>query len=106
MAPRADRMAGSRRRTGCARRAEEMMATLIRTAYSPNIKERRDCSVGIFDAKGQLLALTAIAPLHLLLAARRGGARHAPLPAGDAPGPATASWPMIPTMAAGRTCRT
>ncbi|WP_431282284.1 hydantoinase B/oxoprolinase family protein [Humitalea sp. 24SJ18S-53] len=45
--------------------AEEMMATLIRTAYSPNIKERRDCSVGIFDVKGQLLALTAIAPLHL-----------------------------------------
>jgi N-methylhydantoinase B len=45
--------------------AEEMMATLIRTAYSPNIKERRDCSVGIFDARGQLLALTAIAPLHL-----------------------------------------
>jgi N-methylhydantoinase B len=45
--------------------SEEMMATLIRTAYSPNIKERRDCSVGIFDAKGQLLALTAIAPLHL-----------------------------------------
>jgi N-methylhydantoinase B len=45
--------------------AEEMMATLVRTAYSPNIKERRDCSVGIFDAKGQLLALTAIAPLHL-----------------------------------------
>lgn len=45
--------------------ADEMMATLVRTAYSPNIKERRDCSVGIFDVKGQLLALTAIAPLHL-----------------------------------------
>ncbi len=45
--------------------SDEMMATLVRTAYSPNIKERRDCSVGIFDAEGQLLALTAIAPLHL-----------------------------------------
>ena len=45
--------------------ADEMMATLVRTAYSPNIKERRDCSVGVFDAEGQLLALTAIAPLHL-----------------------------------------
>ncbi|MCC7426492.1 MAG: hydantoinase B/oxoprolinase family protein [Alphaproteobacteria bacterium] len=45
--------------------SDEMMATLVKTAYSPNIKERRDCSVGIFDAKGQLLALTAIAPLHL-----------------------------------------
>ena len=42
-----------------------MMATLVKTAYSPNIKERRDCSTGIFDAHGRLLALTAIAPLHL-----------------------------------------
>ncbi len=44
---------------------EEMMATLVKTAYSPNIKERRDCSVAIFDDAGDLLALTAIAPLHL-----------------------------------------
>ena len=41
------------------------MATLVKTSYSPNIKERRDCSTGIFDAQGRLLALTAIAPLHL-----------------------------------------
>ena len=33
--------------------ADEMMATLVKTAYSPNIKERRDCSVAIFDAGGQ-----------------------------------------------------
>ena len=45
--------------------SEEMMATLVKTSYSPNIKERRDCSTGIFDAKGRLLALSAIAPLHL-----------------------------------------
>jgi N-methylhydantoinase B len=45
--------------------SDEMMATLVKTAYSPNIKERRDCSTGIFDALGRLLALTAIAPLHL-----------------------------------------
>ena len=45
--------------------ADEMMATLVKTAYSPNIKERRDCSVAIFDTAGNLLALTAIAPLHL-----------------------------------------
>ena len=44
---------------------DEMMATLVKTAYSPNIKERRDCSVAIFDAAGNLVALTAIAPLHL-----------------------------------------
>jgi N-methylhydantoinase B len=45
--------------------SEEMMATLVKTSYSPNIKERRDCSTGVFDAQGRLLALTAIAPLHL-----------------------------------------
>ncbi|MFP6869839.1 MAG: hydantoinase B/oxoprolinase family protein [Nitrospinota bacterium] len=45
--------------------SEEMMAALVKTAYSPNIKERRDCSTGIFDAAGRLLALTAIAPIHL-----------------------------------------
>lgn len=45
--------------------ANEMMATLVKTAYSPNIKERRDCSVAVFDAAGDLVALTAIAPLHL-----------------------------------------
>ena len=45
--------------------ADEMMATLVKTAYSPNIKERRDCSVAIFDAPGNLVALTAIAPIHL-----------------------------------------
>ena len=44
---------------------DEMMATLVKTAYSPNIKERRDCSVALFDPAGNLLALTAIAPLHL-----------------------------------------
>ena len=30
--------------------ADEMMATLVKTAYSPNIKERRDCSVAISRA--------------------------------------------------------
>lgn len=45
--------------------ADEMMATLVKTAYSPNIKERRDCSVAIFDAAGNLIALSAIAPIHL-----------------------------------------
>ena len=44
---------------------DEMMATLVKTAYSVNIKERRDCSVAIFDAAGNLLAMTAIAPMHL-----------------------------------------
>ncbi len=45
--------------------ADEMMATLVKTSYSPNIKERRDCSVAIFDTSGNMVALSAIAPLHL-----------------------------------------
>lgn len=45
--------------------SEEMFATLVRSAYSPNIRERRDCSVGIFDVAGRLVALSAIGPIHL-----------------------------------------
>ncbi len=45
--------------------SEEMLSVLVKTAFSPNIKERRDCSTGIFDERGRLLALSAIAPIHL-----------------------------------------
>jgi len=45
--------------------AEEMNAVLIRTSYSPNIKERRDCSCAIFDAQGQMLAQAENIPVHL-----------------------------------------
>jgi len=34
--------------------AEEMGQVLIRGAYSPNVKERHDCSTAIFDAEGRL----------------------------------------------------
>ena len=44
--------------------AEEMLATLVKTAYSPNIKERRDCSTAIFDADGDALALGTSSPIH------------------------------------------
>ncbi len=44
---------------------DEMLATLIKTGYSPNVKERKDCSVATFTAKGELLSLSAVAPLHL-----------------------------------------
>jgi len=36
--------------------AEEMGAALIRSAFSANIKERRDCSCALFDAEGHALA--------------------------------------------------
>src|SRR6185295_4009192 len=45
--------------------AEEMGATLTRTAFSPNIKERADCSTAIFDARGEVIALAQRVPIHL-----------------------------------------
>jgi len=45
--------------------AEEMNANLIRSAYSPNIKERRDCSCAIFDRQGKMVAQAESIPVHL-----------------------------------------
>jgi len=45
--------------------AEEMGVTLGRTAYSPNIKERRDYSCALFDADGEMIAQAAHIPVHL-----------------------------------------
>src|SRR5580704_9517647 len=45
--------------------AEEMGAALRRTAFSPNIKERRDYSCALFDADGQVLAMGDHMPVHL-----------------------------------------
>ncbi|MFN2184325.1 MAG: hydantoinase B/oxoprolinase family protein, partial [Anaerolineae bacterium] len=45
--------------------AEEMGATLGRTAYSPNIKERRDFSCACFLGDGQMIAQAAHIPVHL-----------------------------------------
>ena len=45
--------------------AEEMGAALIRTALSPNIKDRRDCSTGVYSADGELIAQAEHIPLHL-----------------------------------------
>ena len=45
--------------------AEEMGASLTRTAFSPNIKERRDFSCAVFDVHGRLLAQAAHIPVHL-----------------------------------------
>jgi N-methylhydantoinase B len=43
----------------------EMAASLVRTAFSPNIKERADCSTAICDASGRALSLMTNAPAHL-----------------------------------------
>src|ERR1700759_2887401 len=45
--------------------AEEMGASLRRTAFSPNIKERRDYSCALFDNRGQVLAMGDHMPVHL-----------------------------------------
>lgn len=45
--------------------AEEMEAALVRSAFSPNIKERRDCSTAIFDAAGHMVVQSASIPVHL-----------------------------------------
>jgi N-methylhydantoinase B len=45
--------------------AEEMSAALVRTAFSPNIKERRDCSSAVFDEKGLLVAQAENIPVIL-----------------------------------------
>ena len=38
---------------------------LVRSAYSSNIKERRDCSAALFDAEGRMVAQAEHIPVHL-----------------------------------------
>jgi len=45
--------------------AEEMGAALHRTAFSPNIKERRDYSCAIFNSRGEVIAMGDHMPVHL-----------------------------------------
>lgn len=45
--------------------AEEMGEVLIQSAYSPNIKERQDCSTALFDATGRMVAQAEHIPVHL-----------------------------------------
>jgi N-methylhydantoinase B len=44
---------------------DEMGAVLIRSAHSPNITERRDCSTALFDAEGELVMQAEHIPVHL-----------------------------------------
>ena len=45
--------------------AEDMGQILIRSSFSSNIKERRDCSTALFDARGRLIAQADHIPIHL-----------------------------------------
>ena len=44
---------------------EEMGAALIRSAFSANIKERRDCSTALFDERARMVAQAEHIPVHL-----------------------------------------
>ncbi len=44
---------------------DEMGAALIRSAYSPNITERHDCSTALFAADGELVMQAEHIPVHL-----------------------------------------
>jgi N-methylhydantoinase B len=45
--------------------ADEMGAVLVRSAFSANIKERRDCSTALFDPRGRMIAQAEHIPVHL-----------------------------------------
>ena len=52
--------------TGALRAAcDEMGAVLIRSAHSPNITERHDCSTALFTAAGELVMQAEHIPVHL-----------------------------------------
>ena len=62
--------------------AEEMGAVLVRSAFSANIKERRDCSTALFDDRGRMIAQAEHIPVHLgaMPDAVAAVARHEPSP--------------------------
>jgi N-methylhydantoinase B len=45
--------------------AEEMGTVLVGSAFSANIKERRDCSAALFDVQARMVAQAAHVPVHL-----------------------------------------
>jgi N-methylhydantoinase B len=65
--------------------AEEMGLALCRSAFSPNIKERRDFSCAVFDGSGSMVAQAAHIPVHLgsTPLSVRAAIEHAPMQAGD-----------------------
>ena len=64
--------------------AEEMGGVLVRSAISPNIRERRDASCALFDGAGRMVAQAAHIPVHLgAMPAAVEAARARGLAAGD-----------------------
>lgn len=69
----------------CSAIAEEMGTALGRTAFSANIKERRDYSCAIFNPDGAMIAQAAHIPVHLGAMPRsvEAALAHKPLAPGD-----------------------
>ena len=63
--------------------AEEMGAVLVRSAFSANIKERRDCSAALFDERGRMIVQAEHIPVHLGAMPDAVGAVMRHDPAGD-----------------------
>ena len=65
--------------------AEEMGAALRRTAFSPNIKERRDYSCAVFDQDAEVIAMGDHMPVHLgsMPKSVQAAIAHCELTAGD-----------------------
>jgi N-methylhydantoinase B len=65
--------------------AEEMGASLRRSAFSPNIRERRDYSCAVFDRDAQVIAMGDHMPVHLgsMPMSVRAAIERLPLGAGD-----------------------
>src|ERR1700726_1945519 len=65
--------------------AEEMGAVLRRTAFSPNIKERRDYSCAVFDRESEVIAMGDHMPVHLgsMPMSVRAAIRACPMGPGD-----------------------
>jgi N-methylhydantoinase B len=62
---------------------QEMGALLIRAAHSPNIKERRDASSALFDARGEMIMQAEHIPVHLgAMPAAVAAVREQPQPPG------------------------
>ena len=83
--------------------ADEMGAVLRRAAYSPNIKERADCSCALFTPDGTLLVQAEHIPVHLGSMPASVAAAIAAFPGAGA---GRAGDPQRPVRRAGRTSTT
>ena len=84
---------------------DECFFALMKSAYSTNIKERRDHSASIMDVRGRLVAQSEQSlPLHI--ASMSGLMESVLAKFGTTSTTGTCSWPTTPTRRGAPTCRT